>query len=460
METWTDEESSPSDSSVENEATKEKKISMIEIAKYLRRERTERTVDTANRTGTSAGRESNNAYSCQCALDPPMLASVLKGSNAASDNVLLSCPSDNIGVRSMSFEFPDVDALGEFEAFAFAEILQDAIDALEVLKHTVKKDIDANERNQRIMMRKPGSCSVDDECKLIFGRDAGYVPVVKSISEKLYDNRDLVCNVFQKVACELRQRGTYDWLRCEVNTIIDSKEKEKYLEINRKIWLDLIKKLRESQKQIKDEFEKKKSEYTEDFEKLAAEIDTSYCDNRDKLDYIRRWEKSKLEQHNYRLTVHEESVLNEIKELEIERKRDAKVSEELQSYGKSAIYSCENEIASWTERYHEELEKRQQEINQLQESIEALQESLEKIRDLQKERQVVVDEYMEEQKKINDENEYWKTVNEQATIIQSIWRGYMVRHRLGPFDAIFKLAAKRKKKKSKKPKNPKKKKKD
>lgn len=64
--------------------------------------------------------------------------------------------------------------------------------------------------------------------------------------------------------------------------------------------------------------------------------------------------------------LHEESLLNEISELEKERKRDAKVSEELQSYGKSAIYSCENEIADWTERYHEELDRRQQEINQLQ----------------------------------------------------------------------------------------------
>lgn len=98
-----------------------------------------------------------------------------------------------------------------------------------------------------------------------------------------FPSRALVCNVFQKVACELRESSSYNWLRCEVNAIIETKEKEKLLRINRKTWLDLIKNLRESQKSLAEEFEKKKQEYNEEADKLSAEIDTSYCDNRDKL---------------------------------------------------------------------------------------------------------------------------------------------------------------------------------
>lgn len=118
-----------------------------------------------------------------------MIASVLESPNPTLDTELRSCPSENIGVRSMSVDLPDEEVLDDFEAFAFAELLQEAVDALDVLTYTVQNDVDANERNERIIMRKQDSCAADDERKLIFGRDAGYEPVVKSISEKLLCER-------------------------------------------------------------------------------------------------------------------------------------------------------------------------------------------------------------------------------------------------------------------------------
>lgn len=53
--------------------------------------------------------------------------------------------------------------------------------------------------------------------------------------------------------------------------------------MNLKIWTDLAKRLRESQRTFEDEFEAQKKKYMEEMSELAAEIDTSYCDNIDKL---------------------------------------------------------------------------------------------------------------------------------------------------------------------------------
>lgn len=70
-------------------------------------------------------------------------------------------------------------------------------------------------------------------------------------------------------------------------------------------------------------------------------------------------------------------------------------------------------------------------------------------RNLQKERQIFIDAYIEEQEKIKSEMDYWDAVNSAATLIQAVWRGYMVRHELGPFVGLKKKVG-RKPKKSKK----------
>lgn len=78
-----------------------------------------------------------------------------------------------------------------------------------------------------------------------------------------------------------------------------------------------------------------------------------------------------------------------------------------------------------------------------------MKEFLEESRNLQEERQIVVDAYMEAQRKIQEEIDYWAAVNKSATLIQSTWRGYMVRHFLGPFAELKKKPAKKSKKSKK-----------
>ena len=66
------------------------------------------------------------------------------------------------------------------------------------------------------------------------------------------------------------------------------------------------------------------------------------------------------------MTLEEKSLFEKIAELEKARVADRIVSKELQSYGESVIKNCEDEIAAWSKRYNEELERRQQEATDLQ----------------------------------------------------------------------------------------------
>ena len=174
--------------------------------------------------------------------------------------------------------------------------------------------------------------------------------------------------------------------------MVECREKQASLEINLQIWMDLAKELRDSLKTFEEQFQIKKTQYTEELSELAAQIDSSYCDNNDKLgtpfnyentltnafnkyctyityygtDYARRVEASKLEQQNLHLFQAERIILDEIKEVEKARKAEAKVSKELQSYVKAAINDMEQQISSWRERYNNELETRTQETTDLE----------------------------------------------------------------------------------------------
>lgn len=61
-------------------------------------------------------------------------------------------------------------------------------------------------------------------------------------------------------------------------------------------------------------------------------------------------------------------------------------------------------------------------------------------------RQITVDEFLAEEQKVKDEEIYWETVNRVAAKIQAVWRGYMVRHRLGRYNYLFEKYRLRRKK--------------
>lgn len=66
---------------------------------------------------------------------------------------------------------------------------------------------------------------------------------------------------------------------------------------------------------------------------------------------------------------------------------------------------------------------------------------MEKMRDLIDKQQKLIDECIAEEKRLQEEAK----LNKAATIIQSIWKGYMVRHQLGQYKNLLKRLRKQKK---------------
>ncbi|KAJ8670106.1 hypothetical protein QAD02_001365 [Eretmocerus hayati] len=367
------------------------------------------------------------------------------------------CPSENIAVRSLSLAEGTLspEPLSQIESLAFSALIRDATNCLELLTRTLgDPDSEALKESEmhpkREIFRSKNYCGPEGERKIFFGRSIGMEPVVPSIGEKMMRDRDLAYNVLHKIACELQQYGTYDSLICEVNAIAESKETGCNLKANLKVWTEMVERMRDTYKTLENEFEAKKKECLEEIEKLDTDIDQSFCANNEKLDYVSRWEASKLEQQNTRHSLEEESILEEIESLERERVNDAKVSEEVRAFCNATIKHCEAEILAWTNRFNDEMERRQQESTELQEKIEKTIEFMEKSRELQAERHVLVGAYLDEQKRIEDEIKYTAAVNRAATLIQAIWKGYMVRHRLGPYADWANIVRKKSKKSKKK----------
>lgn len=70
---------------------------------------------------------------------------------------------------------------------------------------------------------------------------------------------------------------------------------------------------------------------------------------------------------------------------------------------------------------------------------------MEKMRALKKKRE----EFIDESKRLEKEAKYREKLNKAATIIQSIWRGYMVRHKLGEYKSLRKRKKRKKLNKTK-----------
>lgn len=70
---------------------------------------------------------------------------------------------------------------------------------------------------------------------------------------------------------------------------------------------------------------------------------------------------------------------------------------------------------------------------------------MEEMSALIKKRQEFIDECVAEEKKLQEEKKYREKLDKAATVIQSAWRSYMVRHELGKYKGLRKRLKRHKK---------------
>ena len=95
--------------------------------------------------------------------------------------------SENVGVLSMLFDTPQTDRLPHLEAKAFAVVLQEALDFLEILEHVIPARVD--ERWDDSYKTIDELYGRPEEPKIMFREDMGLLPLIPEVSAKIQRHR-------------------------------------------------------------------------------------------------------------------------------------------------------------------------------------------------------------------------------------------------------------------------------
>lgn len=80
--------------------------------------------------------------------------------------------------------------------------------------------------------------------------------------------------------------------------------------------------------------------------------------------YAERWAKARLEQQELKVNLHRKDMLNNLSEYSKKYNAEQIISAELSTYLEVDIKEKEEQIEMWTQKYNEEIVKRQQEIDE------------------------------------------------------------------------------------------------
>ncbi|XP_011882209.1 PREDICTED: IQ domain-containing protein D-like [Vollenhovia emeryi] len=273
-------------------------------------------------------------------------------------------------------------------------------------------------------------------------------------------SRNYVCEVLKKVLHEIRNHRRFDSLQEEINNIAKKEEGERNLEESAQKWLSQAEQLRELLESDRKANEKDKERTIELAQESDARVDHAIFLNSGKLGnaefvrvrfvtflpgllysgYAERWAKARLEQQELKLQLQKKDMLNKLSEYAKEYNEEQIISAETSAYLEADIKEKEEQIEMWTKRYNKEIVERQQEIDELKIVIEEQKLEMEKMRALMDKRQKFIDQFIAEEEILEEKEK----LNKAATLIQSIWRGHMVRQQLGKYKGLRRRLKRRK----------------
>ncbi|XP_024887108.1 dynein regulatory complex protein 9-like [Temnothorax curvispinosus] len=347
--------------------------------------------------------------------------------------------SEDIEVRSAEMEISPVDSFTPLEAAAISCVLEECLDQLAIIGFMIPANVDP--RWDETFKTIDETYGVPDEPRMIFREDMGLLPVVPTEAEKMQRDRNYVCEVLKKVLHEIRTHGRFDSLQEEVDNIAKKEEGERNLEESAQKWLSQAEQLREQLESDKKANEEERQRTIELAQESDARVDHAIFLNSGKLGYAERWAKARLEQQELKLQLQKKDMLNKLSEYSKEYNAEQIISAEMSAYLEADIKEKEEQIDMWTKKYNEEIVERQLEIDEFKRLIEEQKLEMEKMRATMDKRQKFIDECIAEEEVLKKEEK----LNKAATIIQSIWRGHMVRQQLGKYKGLRKRLKKRKK---------------
>ncbi|XP_014481879.1 PREDICTED: IQ domain-containing protein D-like [Dinoponera quadriceps] len=257
-----------------------------------------------------------------------------------------------------------------------------------------------------------------------------------------------VQKVLEKVFHDVRDNRRFDSLQKEIHEIAKKQESEHNLSVDAEIWQDQAEQLRELleiDRKANEENRKKtiSLDQKSDAQLLCEKLHGPFrCRTLDILNpvvavlrpgYAEKWAKARLEQQDLKLKLQKTDMMDELSDNTREYSTEQIISAEMTAFLETDITDKKEQTAEWTKRYNEEIVQRQQEIDELKRKIEKQKFETEEMRALRDTRQEFIDECDAEEKRLQEEARYREKLNRAATIIQSAWRDYMVRHKLGQY---------------------------
>ncbi|KAI4498514.1 hypothetical protein M0802_006449 [Mischocyttarus mexicanus] len=359
--------------------------------------------------------------------------------------------SENIAVLSMQIDMYPTSVLSLYEAKVIACILKECVDHLAVLRYAIPAEI--NDLWDDIVKPINKKYDVSGEPHRIFRIEANLPPLTLSVAEKLQRERTYVHKILNDTLDEIKRFRRFETLEQEVNNIAGMLEGEHNLEENCAIWENQVNQLQQLIKDESNRKEREKRELLELAQITNGKVDDTVYEIALKMGYVENWEKSRLHQQKFKHKVIEQNLLDELNEYRKEQSLEEIVIGKMCTYFEKNIKDMENEMFAWSNRYDNEIERRQREIDDLKAKVEEQKIEIQDLRVMKDEREAIINANLAEMKRLEEEAKYQATLDHAATIIQSVWRGYMVRHQLGEYKDLRiklrkrkKLAAARKKK--------------
>ncbi|XP_018401282.1 PREDICTED: IQ domain-containing protein G-like [Cyphomyrmex costatus] len=325
------------------------------------------------------------------------------------------------------------------EAAAISCVLEECLHQLAVIGFMIPTNV--NPRWDDSFKTIDETYGVPDEPRIIFREDMGLLPIIPTEAEKLQRDRNYVCEVLKKVLQEIKNYRTFDSLQKEVDNIAKKLEDERNLEKSAQMWLSQAEQFREqleSDKKANEEDRKKTIKLAQESD---VQVDHVTFLNSGKLGFAEKWAKARLEQQELKLNLQNRDMLNKLSEYSKEYNAEQSISAEIHTYLEADIKEKEEQIEMWTKKYNEEIVERQQEVDELKKLIEEQKLEIEEMRTLIDKRQKFIDECIAEENRLKENEKLYKA----ATVIQSTWRGHMVRQQLGKYKGLWKRLKKRKK---------------
>ncbi|KAK0175112.1 hypothetical protein PV327_008892 [Microctonus hyperodae] len=345
--------------------------------------------------------------------------------------------SDNVPVRNMPVDLPPSDDLSAEEADIYANIIDKLLDQLKLIKYTIPAIIDDEWKEDYNIVQEYGNDDFDESEMLINSDDVYTIASNSAAMEKLQQDRTYIYNVLKGTTMDLRLNRRYNYLEEEINNIVKASEANHDLKINYEIREEQLTQLNELIVDEKLNSEIHVRKLLKSVHESGAKIEEAIFLCSSRLGYIEKWERVRLDQQKLLLKMKEQMLQDELNNCMGLENVDDIVSNELRSFLHTDVIEKEEEIEIRSSQYYEEIDQRQKDIDYFNERIKDAREALDRNYKFYDKRQAFIDEFEKEKREKVKEAEYRMEIHKAATIIQSIWRGYMVRHQLAQYQQLW-----------------------